>query len=364
MGLLSQWHWNKIMLISIAERFRPFSKLPGVACLLPLSKLQLQIYPAYIKVYDLSQAEPDLKSEFSLPIQGPVKEFTVMQDLEKGCLKVWGESKEGFFRYRVHAANTNDGFALIPEKTPAPHLFDALPGINQIESLCTPPGLERLSFGVTKKADWTLVHRRFELAEILPFWYRLGQMTPSVMMHSEGTASMLCAIKEAIDSKDPANLSVSFKNLYQGGFDGLLNCHLRDSNHQGFMLPPVPKGSLCSPLLLLSRGAQLIKQMLVTVANSQRVDILPCLMPELHAGRLCNASLGEIGWLDLEWSKKQARRMVFFSPKNQTLSFHFQSRLKSYRLRKADAKLPLVKKCGEEVEFEADKTYYFDCFQH
>jgi hypothetical protein len=357
--------WDNIMLISIAERFRPFSKHPGVACLLPLSRLRLQIYPAYIKVFDLSHAEPLLKNEFSLPIQGPVKDFTVMQDLEKGCLKVWGESKDGFFRYRVHAANTSEGITFIPEKTPMPHLFDALPtAAQQIESFPSLPGLERLSFGVAKKADWTLVQRRLDLEEILPYWFRLGQLTPEVDNHSEGMASMLRTIEEAIAAKDAINLSASFKNLYLGGFDGLLSCHLKDINHQGFMLPDVPNGSRCSPLLLLTKGAQLIKRMLVMTSNSERIDILPCLIPELHAGRFCNASLGEIGWLDLEWSKKQTRRMAFFSAKKQTLNFHFQSRLKSFRLRKAEAKGFSLQNCGDAIEFESDSTYYLDCFKH
>lgn len=353
------------MLISIAERFRPYSKLAGTACLLPFSKLQLQIFPAYVKIFDLSLAEPVLKYEFPLPIQGPVQGFTVMQDLEKGCLKVWGESERGFFRYRVHAANTAGGVAFISEKTPTSQLFAALPmDYQQKDAIRSLHGIERLSFGVTKSADWTLVHRRLELAEILPFWFRLGQMIPAVEEHSEGAASMLHAVDDAIASKDSIGLSRCFKNLYLAGFDGLLNCHLKDFNHQGFDIPEVPAGSQRSPLLLLSKGAQLIKQMLVAVTPPQRIDILPCLMPELHAGRLCNASLGKIGWLDLEWSKKQTRRIVFFSAENQTLSFHFQSSLKSYRLCKANSNAMMLKTCGEPVAFEASTTYFLDRFQH
>lgn len=352
------------MLISIAERFRPFSKLPGIACILPLSKLQLQVFPALIRIYDLSRSEPGLKCEFSLPIQGPVKDFTVMQDLEKGCVKVWGQSKDGFFRYRVHAANTDVGFVIIPEKIPMSNFFDHLPVASSLESIFAPLGIERLSFGVTKKADWTLVDRRLELAEILPFWYRLGQMTPAVSEHKEGAASLLCAIEEATHSKDVQELSTCFKNLYLAGFGGLLCCRLTDDDYQGFKLPAVPEGSASGPLVLLTQGAKLIKNMLVCPAGEDRIEILPCLMPELHAGRLCNASLGEIGWLDLEWSKKQTRRISFYSARKQTLNFCFQSRLKSYRFRKADAKFSYVKSCGEAIVFEADTTYFFDCFEH
>lgn len=352
------------MLISIAERFRPFSRVPGIACLLPFSKLGLRVYPAYLEIYDLSLPEPIPKAKFSLPVRGPVNGFTVMQDLEKGYVKVWGESLDGYFRYRIYASDTVEGFAFAVEKSSDRRLSDALPGAFQGGTLLVSPAVERLSFGIAKKADWTSVDRRLTLAEILPFWFRLGQMIPEVIEHSEGTAGMLSAIENGIENKDVLNLPSYFKTLYLGGFDGLLNCHLDDCNHQGLMLTPSDRNSSNSPLILLTKGARLIRQMLLSKRSSDRIDILPCLLPELHAGRLCNASLGDSGWLDLEWSKKQTRRISFYSAKRQAIAFCFQSRLKSYRLQKADGSEVALRTCGDVVEFEADTTYYFDRFRH
>lgn len=353
------------MMITIAERFRPFSTLAGTPCLLPGSKNVLQIYPAHVKIFNVSRSESQLQFEFPIAITGPVKDFTVMQDLEKGCIKVWGESKEGFFRYRIHANNTSEKAIFVLEKFTKPDMFKALPAdYQQVDTVHTLPNIERLSFGVTKKPDWTLVNRRCELSEILPFWFRLGQWTPQVDDHTEGTASLFSSIEKALTLKESADLAVNFKNLYLAGFEGLFGCQLIDRHHQGFELPAVSIGSCCSPLLLVSKGAKFIKNMLISQPDSQHVEILPCLIPELHAGRLCNASLGELGWLDLEWSKKQARRMIFFSAKEQSLCFHFQKRLKSYRLRKENAKVSWIRNCGEANAFEADTIYYFDQFQH
>lgn len=346
------------MNIIIAERFRPFVHSPGVPCLLPYSTLSFQIYPAHIKVFDLSFAKPSLVAEFALHVQGPVKGFTVLQDLEKGCLKVWGESLQGFFRYRIEPKlGCAKEFTMISEKMP-----EILPEayrdkVNDFEV----SGIERLSFGVTKKADWDLVLRRSTLAEILPFWFRLGQMLPDVTSHKAGSACLLSDVGEALLSKDSLHLATSFKNLFLAGFEGLLSPTLTDHMHQGFILPFVAADCSHSPLLLLTKGAKLIRQMLVDVEETT-VDILSCLMPELHAGRFCQISLGDKGCLDLEWSKKQARRLIFRSAKVQTLTFNFQKDLKSFRLRNAASASATIKTCGEPIAF-ASGNYFLDNFQ-
>lgn len=66
--------------------------------------------------------------------------------------------------------------------------------------------------------------------------------------------------------------------------------------HLGFELPISAMESHHSPLLLLTKEAALIKRMLVDVRETT-VNILSCLIPELHAGRYCNISLGAIGKL-------------------------------------------------------------------
>lgn len=348
------------MKISIAERFRPFTHLIGTPVLLPLSNLRFQIYPAFIRVCDLSAADPVVVAEVPLDLQGPLIEFTLMQDLEKGCLRVWGVSKDGFFRYRIHATSSVPGFTFIQEKFPGtkPLSFSEIDCRRQISQP------ERLSFGVTKVADWELVRRRLMLAEILPFWFRLGQYIPSVETHNAGVASLLDELKNAILKKESLELSLLFKELYSVGFEGLLSCNLTDAYHQGLKLPKVPEGSSCSPLVLLTEGTSLIRRMLIDLLEPSHVEILPCLLPELHSGRLCGVFLSTLGTIDLEWSKKEIRRMIFRSTKRQIISFHFQHEISSFRLREATSTLSLTKTCGEAIEFAENSTYFFDHFLH
>ncbi|MBA3602688.1 MAG: hypothetical protein H0W50_03410 [Parachlamydiaceae bacterium] len=371
------------MQIKIAERFRPFVHIPGVQCVLPFTTLCFQIYPAFIRVFDLSTSTPipSMIAEFPLSIQGPVHGFTVQQDLEKGHLKVWGDSAQGFFRYRIESKSGSKSkfksetdcskeFVLISEKMPEV-LPKAYCGISAGVTCCEsaePNAIERLSFGVTKKADWVLVSRRIILAEILPFWFRLGQMIPAVLPHSSGSAVLFDHIQEALTQQNSLGLASALRHLFFVGFEGLLSPTLIDSMHQGFSLPTDQIESAHSPLLLLTKGAQMIKQMLAAVNNcaednaNAAVDILPCLLPELHAGRYCDVQLGSIGKLDLEWTKKQTRRIIFHSAKEQTLTFNFQKDLKSFRLRNAVTPVASLKTCGKPIVF-ATGTYFLDNFE-
>ncbi len=105
------------MLIEIAERFRPFVHVPGTFCILPFTTLTFRIYPAYVEVFDLSSSVPALVAEFPIKIQGPVKKFTVLQDMERGCLKVFGEGVQGYFRYRIESKReSSNEFYLVSEK--------------------------------------------------------------------------------------------------------------------------------------------------------------------------------------------------------------------------------------------------------
>lgn len=353
------------MHITIAERFRPFSHAYKTVCILPQSDLRFEIFPAQLFVSDLSKATPKPCYAIPLVVNGPVTDFTVMQDLEKGCLKVWGRSQKGYFRYRIDAAVTEAGFTITIEKSDDEAIFSQVPqGLIAEGTTKVKPEAERLSFGVTKKADWTLVDRRSQLSEILPFWFRLGQLTPSVSDHAVGTVSLFHPLESAFDSRDRLAFAKALKNLYLAGFEGMLACSLEDVAHHGFSLPQVPENCDFSPLLLLTKGATFIKRMLVNLISSDTIDILPCLIPELHAGRYCNVVVGDIGTLDLEWSKKQARRMIFSSEKDQTVTFNFQKDLNSFRMRPINSQVATTKACGEAITFAKGVTYFFDNFKH
>jgi hypothetical protein len=299
--------------ITIAQRLRPFSHVPGTKLLLPGSGNQLVIYPTLIVVDD---------QEISIPLTGPVDDFTVQLDLEKGCVKVWGHYKEGFLRYRIHAT-TDGSYTIVTEKSPQ----DIFP--QSEKNLFQMPHCERLSLGKDKSQDWDMVVRRKDLTEILPFWHRLGQLLPET----------------PTGKFDP-----DFLNLFQAGFEGLLSPRLKDTQHQGLSLP-----KMSSPLALLTQGAQLIRSLFI-IQKGDQLEILPnC---DFHQGRMIDISCGSLGTLDIEWTKKTLRRVVFHSKVNGEITFKFPKDLKTFRLtpgKKMSVDTPIL--VNEGI------TYLFDNFE-
>jgi len=346
------------MRITIADRLRPFSHEPGIGCVLPLTSLRFQIFPAFIKIFDLSASCPQSIEQIKVDIEGPVRDFTVQQSLEECTIKVWGHSKHGFYRYLIQSTESGKRFFIRTEKQP---LDNPIIHSNEGESPILRPSIENLSFGISKSQDCNLVHRRQSLQEILPFWFRLGQLVPQSTPHYEGTAALLKPIEEAIADKNYQELTESLLSLYLTGFEGMFCPRLLDDQYQGVNTPLVKMNS-ASPLVLLTEGAKLIRKMLVDHSEHQ-VSILPCLLPELHCGRMTGIALGPLGTLDLEWSKKTIRRMIFRCQKDGEVRFNFAKDSKRYRLRKGEERKGQIQECGLPVCFYAGADYLFDNFE-
>lgn len=349
------------MMIKIAERFRPFTHVPGTPCLLPQSALRFEIFPAYIRVVDLSIAHDHIVTEFPVKLKGPVRDFTVLQDLERPCIKVWGHSSLGYFRYRIQTSALAPGFVLIAEKSPEGSLGTLLPSeYASLDPIPAPPLIERLSFGVTKAADWTLVNRRVCLAEVLPFWYRLGALMPQLNACKHSRDSLTGLAEMALHNKVKLDLAAALSHLYLGGFEGMLCPTGSDPWHQGMCLPVIaPK---LSPLHILKDGSTWIKHSLIN-HRAHEIDVLPCVLPALPVGRFCGISLGKLGAVDFEWTKKKARRLIFRSFDNQTVQFHFQKELRSFRLHTQSHDRGIQVVCGQPLDFQANTTYFMDRFE-
>lgn len=352
------------MKISISDRFKPFSHKPGVRCLLPHSKLCFQFYPSLMHVFDLSGPKASLISSHVLNIQGFVKDFTVQQDLEKGVVRIWGHAKNGYFRYSVVPGSSEKDFQIVVEKEPnESNLFQNSSHIVESKDECRRPlpSLENLSFGSSKAQDCDQQRKKGSLLEILPLWYRLGQLLPKSAVHYEGTASLLLSLEKALAAKDSKLVADFFHSLYLSGFEGLLSPRLSDEEHQGFDLPALTPGFKGSPLVVATHGASLIKQMIVADQGAL-IDILPCLPLELHCGRMLGVSIGTLGVLDLEWSKKTIRRMLFSPACDLELQFQFHRQVKTFRLRNKNGEKGEVKENMAKIKFQKENKYLFDNF--
>lgn len=340
------------MRITISQKLNPFSHTPGTNCLIPGTKFGVQIFPTLIRLYDLTTSSPKLISETNFELTGPVREFTVEQDLEKGAIRVWGHYQEAYMRYNIQAKENS--ILLNVERGPEKY-SKVLFSIDQTSSIRPPT--ERLSLGSHKKLDWDLIKRRLELEDILPIWLRLGQWTPELKpTEYYGTATMLNELKE------PLTIYQTFLNIFLAGFEGILFPRLIDTQYQGFKLPEIPHGSDISPLILLKEGALQIRKLFIQQDNAH-IHILPLLPPQFHAGRFINIDCGKYGLLDIEWSKKQIKRLIFQAENNSELYFHFSKEFKKFRLRKREGEKGAWVECGAALAVEAGQTYLLDNFQ-
>ena len=349
------------MRIVIAQRYKPFSHIPGESFVLPGTKLGFQIYPTLIKVYDLSFAKPVLFAEIPLTIKGPASDFTIQQDLERGVIKVWGHYKEGYLRYLISPTNGDREFAIVIEK--APPQFSLLSDHPENKIIYQTKKMGRLSLGGHRAQDWELIKRGGDLVDILPLWSKLGHWVPETPFKGwEGSLALLKKCKEAIESKEKMILYDLFLDLFKAAFQGGLYPCLEDIYYQGYSLPLPTPGFEGSPLFLLSEGSKAIQDIFVSL-RSKEIALLEALPPQFHSGRFIDIDCGDLGTLSMEWSKKTIRRMIFFSNSDNEILFRFQNGIKRYRLRTNSKDQGPFIEVGIPLRTKPNTSYFFDNFQ-
>ena len=314
---------------------------------LPGSTLAVQIFPTKLKVFDLSVSEEQPIRDIDWVGLGPLEGFTAQLDLEKGRVRVWGEAQTGFFRYRLHALSSG-GILLYCEKAPDGVVLEGVemaPGqkmfLGEEGTVYQPSHESRLSLGVTRKLDWELVSRRCDMAEILPVWLALAAQIPE---HSvEGGE-----VGKVLNGSSPENIVPLFRDLFRVGYRSLLTPTQIDRDHQGYTLPTVT----------LKEGAKLAYSLFFRSEGSE-IKILPLLPPEFHCGRLIGVKVGDWGVIDLEWSKKLVRRLIFRAAKSGEVSFRFQPSIRHCRLQSGLTGY----QNGAPLQIEEGKEYAFDRFE-
>ena len=306
------------MKIKLTEKYRPYSHDMGTSCLLPKSPWRVKVFPTRIEFTNLISEGSGDSFTVSSAVQGPLSQFTVMQDLERQWVRVFGRGPQGHFSYRIVASAHE--IILFLEKAPKEGIAFTYDGetrtLKRKEELIMPSSSssfptihgEKMHFGCHKAQDWTLVKRRLCLDEILPIWFELGKNIPEHPKLNVGTSRLLLNCESLAREKNRELIGSHLLDLFRAGFEGMLSPRLQDTDYQGLLLEKdeIPKEA--SPLMLLGEGARLIKELLIQ-EREKSLSILPCLPVELHAGRF-------IGWkndhltLDLEWSKKLVRRLT------------------------------------------------------
>lgn len=322
-------------MISLFEKFKPFSHKPGISCLLPQTSYEVEVFPSLVRIYDIKTGKRECILEEEIPIQGPLKDFTVVQDLERNIISVFG--KNLFYHIK------SDLSIVFQKKMPFSE--------KKLQ--------EKLFFGVHKQQDWEKIVRRKDFGEILPFWFALGSGYGNIVppQKKSGIFSLLDECQEVIFRHRPEHILSSFEKVFLAGFRGILVPRLKDEDYQGIVF----EEAYGNPLYLLSYGYHLLRSLFIE-KRKESLHILPNLPPSFFSGKLINVEIPPYGIFALEWSKKTIRRIHIESSFEGYLPLVFSSHLKQFRFRKNLKERGKSQSCKTPLEISKG-TFYLDRFE-
>jgi hypothetical protein len=360
------------MQIKIAQRLHPFSHLPGSICLIPKSFWQVQVFPTLLRFKNLFENAEEVI--IKLALQGPLLDFTVEQDLEHARVRVFGHTSQGYVRYLLFVEEHQ--LFLQIEKSPSMGILCqgaismllkerdriALPLSHKKATF--PFGQERLSLELHKAQDWELVKRRKDLREIFSIWLRLADLTPELNSSKEKQNQffLLDKCRSVLDLGKKEEIISSFLNLFLAGFHGMLAPRLFDDDFQGLSLDEQSFSPGLSPLIILKDGASLIRSIFFQETENA-VALLPQLPPEFHAGRFTAIRCLNGDEIDIEWSKKLLRRVVWRSLADRTIELKLQKPIKKLRIRYSLKERGKTISAGTSLSLKAKNTLYLDRFE-
>jgi len=252
-------------MISIVRKLRPFTHQIGAQCVIPGTDCILKAFPHHVCVGDL---EIPLQND---PFERP---FTLQMDLDKNCVWVFGK------KYRLKISAKENGFEIVNYALPPEKREQFFPG--KIERKI-PANVERLFLGSHKLLDWDRVIHSFDLKDVLPVLFDIGQKTP---------------ISSPLESS-------SLESLYHSTFQGLL-----------------------APMNPNAFGIYRQIRKLFFCEEEGQFHLLP--KSKFPAGRLINVQTS-MGLLDLQWVKMRPQKLRLRVQKSGEILFNSEARTFRYQ---------------------------------
>lgn len=317
-------------LIKISQPYAPFSHRLGVKVWLPHSKYGVQVFENRIRIYHSFNSVITLAT-IQFNFQTLLKPITIFQDLEKGLIKIYGVSEKGYFQYQLQAIN--------------PELISLylIKNITLTEEITCPfillnasleknfHSLEKLSFGITKKAEWENVLKRGLPQEILPFWFLAAQLVPTHFFPYLKTF--------ALNILEGPLFLKQFHSFFEDLF------------------------SVKENLQALVQGYKQIRAFFL-VEEEGKLIFLPN-SSFFACGRLLNIKTS-YGILNLEWTKFTLRRIQLKTSKEipKVCSIHciFPKKLKKFRLSTPSQQSFLELPLRSPLDLSSESEYLFDRF--
>lgn len=351
------------MQIKLLEKFNILSHDIGRSFLVLKTSYFVKIYPGLLFFKDLNS---DKQFKIFLKFNGPVKNFTIIQNLLNGNLEVFFHTEDGFVSYKI-STEENSGILFFDRITDQNFKieFNELKDVNAKETIKLPiktisslvPN-EKIFFGIHKKPDLYFVKKREDILEILPFIFLYSQFYLDV-----GYSCCLrkdCLLKDfdkEILRKDKQELTQKLLNIFKVHFFGAFIPRLNDEEYQN-IVSYFEKDA--NPFCVFIRLYHSIKSLFINTKDDE-LSILPCLLTDLHHGRVLNFQT-PFGVIDLEWSKKLLKKVIFKPSKDVSLKLVLQSSIKNFRLREGKNEKGQIFNNEDVGTFQNGKIYLLDKF--
>lgn len=352
------------MQIKIKEKFKIISHDLGSSFLILNTSYFVKIYPGLLHFKDLNS---DKTFKIFLKFQGPVKDFTILQNLFNGNIEVSFHSKDGYVAYKILVSEKE--VFLNFEKISKEKLeieFDGIVNISSKDKIKLPITVisntkpqEYLSFGIYKKPDLYLIKKREDLNEILPFIFLYSQFFLDAQYNC--CLRKKCLLKEVdndFQKNEKQKLYDEFLNVFKVHFFGSFIPRMNDEEFQNIL--PYSSTDL-NPFCVFKKLYYSIKAILLNEKQNE-LYLLPCLPEEFNHGRATNIKIKK-GSLDIEWSKKILKKLVFRPFQDESFKLILQSQIKTFRIRSQKNEKGKFFKNGDVITLQKDKIYLFDKFK-
>lgn len=357
------------MKITINSRFSPFSHRAGTHVLIPKTQIVVEVYPSRVNFYSCGSIDV---YKMDIETGGYVDGFTVVQDLERQVVRVFGVSINGYVSYELKFLEEYIVIDLLRSRIPLNITFEEkkytvfpkrhlqlFPVRDSIT--CSLP---RLAFGIHKSQNIDYMAMRKDLREILPFLYRIGKLYPKhpSPMEPGTTRELVQKIRENIYARDKIGTTVAFQEFFTIAIRDLFVPQLFDYRLQGLFTPP-ERSNLYYDTSLLSIVSELIENLFIQQQGNS-ILFLPLLLPILHAGRLLTFKSPDNSYtLDMEWRSHKLRKVIFCSHDTRMYHFVLPKPFCNFRLRSSKADPGIVCYSGDLISLGKNTTYFFDRFQ-
>lgn len=350
------------MKIEIVDRLAPFSHRPGSEVMIPGTFFKAQVFPCALKVVCLKTGE----SRFlSWNAEGPVFPFTVEQDLDKRVLYIYGQAKQGYFRFVL--SQKEEEIVLRVEKAPKEGITVDSQVLYKTDEVAILKAFspqtslikERLFLGSNKKKEWDRIRERRDLFSVLPLWHALGQITPDQGKEEGPLFDLLLQCKKKIQSRE-RDVDTLLLDVYLAGFSSGLVPRSYDEEFQGILPIHLEKNSLPGPLL--SKGSSLIRSLFFQEEKGVYF-ILPCLPSLFVSGKMMHIHTQQGCHIHIEWTKHKIRTMIVFAEKDSVIQWNFPSEIQRYRIRTNLREKGSMVDRDEPVQVSAGTRLYLDRFQ-